>query len=180
MLSAASPTSMARSSLEEMLDSLRRLDEAEKPKDLPPALPTRPTSKARLPKSRQPSLPSNFKVENGNDNNPMNTHNQLSFTLSEVNKGKEDSKRKKKELGSSRSSFGSKRMKKELNVESPYGIDVEETKRGIQCFAYTTESGQDSGLTLRIREPEWEDNIGYFIKKVTCLVITEIFLLLLT
>ncbi|GJU67184.1 myosin-2 isoform X1 [Tanacetum coccineum] len=45
-----SPHSIARSSLEEMLDSLRRRDEGENQKDLPPALPSRPTSKARLPK----------------------------------------------------------------------------------------------------------------------------------
>ncbi|KAI3686257.1 hypothetical protein L1987_79931 [Smallanthus sonchifolius] len=45
-----SPNSIARSSLEEMLDSLRRRDEGEHSKDLPPALPSRPTSKARLPK----------------------------------------------------------------------------------------------------------------------------------
>ncbi|KAI7728978.1 hypothetical protein M8C21_025425 [Ambrosia artemisiifolia] len=47
---SASPHSIARSSLEEMLDSLRRRDEGEHSKDLPPALPSRPTSKARLPK----------------------------------------------------------------------------------------------------------------------------------
>ncbi|KAJ0570977.1 putative myosin ATPase [Helianthus annuus] len=47
---SASPNSIARSSLEEMLDSLRRRDEAEHSRDLPPALPSRPTSKARLPK----------------------------------------------------------------------------------------------------------------------------------
>ncbi|XP_031407548.1 myosin-2 isoform X2 [Punica granatum] len=163
MMLSASPTSMARSSLEEMLDSLRRRDEAEKPKDLPPALPARPTSKARLPSSRQRSLPMNFKVENGNSNNPMNTNNQLDFTSSEVNKAKEDSKRKEKELGSSRSSFGSKKMKKDPNVESPYGIDVDERKGGIGC--HTVGSDADSGLAPRIKEPDWEDNIGYFIKK---------------
>lgn len=45
-----SPNSIARSSLEEMLESIRRRDETEQSKDLPPALPSRPTSKARLPK----------------------------------------------------------------------------------------------------------------------------------
>ncbi|KAK1435680.1 hypothetical protein QVD17_01446 [Tagetes erecta] len=45
-----SPNSIARSSLEEMLDSLRRRDAGENSNDLPPALPSRPTSKARLPR----------------------------------------------------------------------------------------------------------------------------------
>ncbi|XP_076944180.1 myosin-2-like [Bidens hawaiensis] len=42
--------SVVRSSLEEMLESLQRRDEVKKPSDLPPALPSRPASKARLPK----------------------------------------------------------------------------------------------------------------------------------
>nr|XP_025614825.1 myosin-2 isoform X2 [Arachis hypogaea] len=49
------PRSQARSSLEEMLESLRRRDEEEKPKDKPPALPSRPPSRARLPSVRVPN-----------------------------------------------------------------------------------------------------------------------------
>ncbi|MED6168755.1 hypothetical protein PIB30_014444 [Stylosanthes scabra] len=49
------PRSQARSSLEEMLESLRRRDEEEKPKDKPPALPSRPSSRARLPSVRVPN-----------------------------------------------------------------------------------------------------------------------------
>ncbi|XP_047971824.1 myosin-2-like [Salvia hispanica] len=52
--------STARSSLEEMLESLRREEETQSPGDLPPALPPRPkaTSRARLPSpKRRPSLP---------------------------------------------------------------------------------------------------------------------------
>lgn len=52
--------STARSSLEEMLESLRREEESQSPGDLPPALPPRPkaTSRARLPSpKRRPSLP---------------------------------------------------------------------------------------------------------------------------
>uniref|UniRef100_A0A803MH59 Myosin motor domain-containing protein n=1 Tax=Chenopodium quinoa TaxID=63459 RepID=A0A803MH59_CHEQI len=48
---STSPT-MMRSSLEEMLENLRRKDD-ELSKDIPPALPSRPTSRARLPSSRQ-------------------------------------------------------------------------------------------------------------------------------
>ncbi|GLT45369.1 hypothetical protein SLA2020_192040 [Shorea laevis] len=55
MMLSASPTSLAKS-------SLRRRDESEKPKDLPPALPARTTSKARLPSCRR-SFPTDFKVD---------------------------------------------------------------------------------------------------------------------
>ncbi|XP_057790720.1 myosin-2-like [Salvia miltiorrhiza] len=48
--------STARSSLEEMLESLRREEETQTPRDLPPALPPRPkaTSRARLPSAKRP------------------------------------------------------------------------------------------------------------------------------
>uniref|UniRef100_K7LWB7 Myosin motor domain-containing protein n=1 Tax=Glycine max TaxID=3847 RepID=K7LWB7_SOYBN len=65
MMISASMSSLTRSSLEEMLESLRRRDEEEKPKDLPPALPSRPPSRARLPPGRR-SLPNNFKVDGEN------------------------------------------------------------------------------------------------------------------
>lgn len=51
---AVSSSSIVRSSLEEMLDSLQRNEK--KPTDLPPALPTRPASKARLPKRMVPAM----------------------------------------------------------------------------------------------------------------------------
>lgn len=51
-----SPKSMAVSSLEELLDSLRQRGNL-KPKDMPPALPARPTSRTRPPSVRQASLP---------------------------------------------------------------------------------------------------------------------------
>ncbi|KAI0507448.1 hypothetical protein KFK09_013573 [Dendrobium nobile] len=57
---------VVRSSLEEMLESLQRRDE--KPKNVPPALPSRPTSRGRLPSARR-SLPVNFKVENAMSGN---------------------------------------------------------------------------------------------------------------
>ncbi|KAG1368196.1 Myosin-2 heavy chain [Cocos nucifera] len=53
---------VARSSLEVMLDAIRQMDE--QPKDAPPALPVRPTSRGRLPSSKR-SLPVNFKFESG-------------------------------------------------------------------------------------------------------------------
>ncbi|KAG6392051.1 hypothetical protein SASPL_146257 [Salvia splendens] len=49
-------SSAAPGSLEEMLENLGRRN-PQKPKDLPPALPARPTSRTRLPSSRRAALP---------------------------------------------------------------------------------------------------------------------------
>ncbi|XP_050216632.1 myosin-2 isoform X2 [Mercurialis annua] len=150
MLSASAP-SAARSSLEEMLDSIRRRDEAmEKFKDLPPALPARPTSKARLPSARK-SLPTDFKVgANGQIESKIETV--------EDDRGKEENtKRKEKELGYKIGSFGSKKMRKDHNCEdsNPYAEDKKnEAVRG-----------PIAGSMPKVEEPEWDDNIGYFLKK---------------
>ncbi|KAL1363285.1 hypothetical protein AAHE18_03G139400 [Arachis hypogaea] len=110
MLLSASPSSLAKSSLEEMLDSLRRKEEEEaKPKDLPPALPARPASRARLPPARR-SLPNNFKVGDGSNAMPECLPNGF------------DCKRKEDELGEKRRSdgFGSKKVKMMMDADSPY------------------------------------------------------------
>ncbi|XP_022717027.1 LOW QUALITY PROTEIN: myosin-2 [Durio zibethinus] len=161
MMLSASPTTLAKSSLEEMLESLRRRDEAEKPKDLPPTLPSRPTSKARLPSVRR-SLPTNFKVdENGGK------CGENGGILSEV-KGKEEGKRKEKELGVKRNSFGSKKMRKDENVDSPYNLEAVKGKKGEERQGEI----RVSESKIEVKEGgkgkvEWEenDNIGYFIKK---------------
>uniref|UniRef100_A0A1D1Z755 Unconventional myosin-Va n=1 Tax=Anthurium amnicola TaxID=1678845 RepID=A0A1D1Z755_9ARAE len=60
MLSTLAPAPViTRSSLEQMLDSIRQRDE--QPKDVPPALPTRPVKRGRLPTARR-SLPGDFKI----------------------------------------------------------------------------------------------------------------------
>ncbi|KAK6229517.1 hypothetical protein SCA6_018468 [Theobroma cacao] len=164
MMLSASPTSLAKSSLEEMLDSLRRRDEAEKPKDLPPALPARPTSKARLPPARR-SLPTNFKVDaNGETGGNCG---ESGGGLSEV-RGKEEGKRKEKELGVKRNSFGSKKMRKDVNVDSPYNMEAVEGKKGEEKDG----KSRVSDAKVEMKEggkgkAEWEenDNIEYFIKK---------------
>ncbi|XWS11103.1 hypothetical protein CRYUN_Cryun38cG0055000 [Craigia yunnanensis] len=161
MMLSASPTTLAKSSLEEMLDSLRRRDEAEKPKDLPPALPSRSTSKAaRLPSVRC-SLPTNFKV----DENGVKC-GENSGGLSEV-KGKEEGKRKENELGVKRNSFGGKKMRKDVDVDSPYSLEGKKGEerewedRVSDAKAEVKEGGKG--------KVEWEenDNIGYFIKKIS-------------
>ncbi|KAH1120968.1 hypothetical protein J1N35_004128 [Gossypium stocksii] len=140
MMLSASPTSIAKSSLEEMLESLRRQDEDEKPKDLPPALPSRPTSKARLPSARR-SLPTNFRVDSNGESGGIS---------SEVER-KEEGKRKEEELGVKRHVFGSRKMRKFVNVDSPYNLEAVEGKKG-----------EDRVSDAKV---EVNDNIGHFIKK---------------
>ncbi|KAA3453009.1 myosin-2-like [Gossypium australe] len=143
MMLSVSPMAPAKSSLEEMLESLRRQDEVDKPKDLPPALPVRPTSKARLPSARR-SLPTNFKVDaNGVDG----------AVLSAV-KGKEEVKRNENELGVKIVSFGSKKMRKDVNVDSPYNLDAMEEKKG-----------EDLEGKIEVKGGKGNANIGYFINK---------------
>ena len=148
-----SPTAMVRSSLEEMLDSLRRRDEEDKPRDLPPALPSRPTSRARLRPARR-SLPANFEVDAAA---PVNSLNQSS---------------KEKEGKWPRAgSFGGKKDR-DLDSESPYVMVVEEK----ECEQRSDETDrlnladEPSGSLPRFRESNWDDNIGYFIKKVKPLI----------
>ncbi|KAJ1408494.1 P-loop containing nucleoside triphosphate hydrolase [Sesbania bispinosa] len=136
---SASPCSLTRSSLEEMLDSLRRKDEEEeKKKDLPPALPARPASRARLPPARR-SLPNNFKVGDSDGGAVENGFG-----------GNGESKRKETGFGHMRrgSSFGSKRMKKD--VECPY----------VAALSASTASVASSGMVLEFDG----DSVSYFMK----------------
>ncbi|KAJ0101205.1 hypothetical protein Patl1_04540 [Pistacia atlantica] len=156
MMLSASPSMVARSSLEEMLESLRRRDEAEKPKDLPPALPARPTSRARLPSARK-SLPAGFKteVEKGGECGMESVLERSESNL------KEEGKRKEKDFGVKRNSFGSKKLRKEQkDVDSPYngGVVLEEEKKNEAFEVNALKPGRNGEL-------EWDDNIGYFIKK---------------
>ncbi|GAB2284575.1 hypothetical protein Dimus_019029 [Dionaea muscipula] len=141
--------SMGRSSLEEMLENLRRRDE--KPKDTPPALPSRPVSKARLPSARK-SLPVNFRMgEVGGE------------SRDEEGKRKCDESKEAGGLGfrsSSSNSFGNKRIKSDQLGESPYSPDaVLASEEGC--------GGGGGAATSKVAATtvEWEDNIGYFIKK---------------
>ncbi|XP_061367190.1 myosin-2-like isoform X2 [Gastrolobium bilobum] len=146
MMLSASPCSLVRSSLEEMLDSLRMRDEEEeKKKDLPPALPVRPASRARLPPARR-SLPNNFKVGGGD-----RVSVESGFDAKEENKRKENVEG----LTRTRSSFGIKRMRKDL--ESPYMATSEEN---LPLSASTA--------SVASSEMMWElegDSISYFIRK---------------
>ncbi|KAJ8764679.1 hypothetical protein K2173_007767 [Erythroxylum novogranatense] len=149
MMLSSSPTGVTRSSLEEMLDSLRRRDEAlEKSKDLPPALPARPPSRARLPSARH-SLPTDFKVGKSG---------QVENETEPVAKEEKDSKRKEKKLSYRAGSFGSKKMKKDQSSadSNPY---AEEEKKNEQVKEYALSS------IPKVQEPDQDDNISYFFKK---------------
>ncbi|KAK7854423.1 myosin-2 [Quercus suber] len=158
---------MARSSLEEMLDSLRRRDESDKPKDMPPALPSRPLSRARLPSARR-SLPNNFKVGDGGGGGGMGEFSPRALNV------KEEGKRKESDFGTKRGSFGSKKMKKDQNAESPYALEAvaEEGEGGRNARKEVSGSDRGSAVTfasppptVKSKELDWNDNIGYFIKK---------------
>lgn len=141
---SASPTSTVRSSLEEMLDSLRRRDDEDKPKDLPPALPSRPVSRARLLPARK-SLPKNFEL----DAAPATLVSQPS---------------KKEEVKGARiGSFGGKKDR-DLPGDSPY-VEEEDCEMRMEETDPADIAAEPSASLPRFRESEWDDNIGYFIKK---------------
>ncbi|CAN1239218.1 VIII-2 [Linum grandiflorum] len=129
-----------------MLESLRQRDEAlEKAKDLPPALPSRPTSRARLPSARL-SLPTDFKV---------GANGKLEGKVESILENKKvDEAKRKKELDCRTGSFGSRKMRKVLDSadSNPYAQEMTSTES-----------------MPKINEMECEDNIGYFISCGTIL-----------
>ncbi|KAF7822772.1 myosin-2 isoform X1 [Senna tora] len=153
---SSTPSAIARSSLEEMLESLRRRGEEEKPKDLPPALPARPTSRARLPSARR-SLPNNYRI--GGDH--VVTESECS-SPNNFN-AMEESKKKDGDTGHKRKgNFGIKKMKQDM--ESPYiatpKVNARETSSETSVSASTV-----SVSAAKIRELDCDDNIAYYIRK---------------
>ncbi|KAF2575573.1 hypothetical protein F2Q70_00004929 [Brassica cretica] len=152
MLSA----SLAKSSLEEMLESLRQKDECQQqqqqPRDIPPALPSRPNSRARLPSSRR-SLPANFSVSSVTED-----QNQNGSVASSRQPEPEGKRRKEKDLRVKRKSFGSKKMRRTgPSSESPYAAENEEDVKVAAAAAKFS--------PMEEQKPEWNDNVDYFIKK---------------
>ncbi|KAL2476146.1 Myosin-2 [Abeliophyllum distichum] len=143
MLSMSS-NSIARSSMEEMLDSLRRKNENERPKDMPPALPARPkpASRARLPSSKR-KLPKS--IENG--------ESESSASSSNFNVKKEDTKSLRG------NSIVVNRVKEWEKLCEPMSEDKDRAKLDSSPL----------GLHPRFRESEWDDNVGYFIEKIGAL-----------
>ncbi|XP_049415249.1 myosin-2-like isoform X1 [Solanum stenotomum] len=133
-------STIVRSSLEEMLDSLRQRDENEKPKDLPPALPARPklTSRTRPPSQRQP----------------------LSKRLSKVDVELENGKKKEESKGLKRNVFGAIKVKGMEDSESPYAmpsVKKNSTGRLREVSGGKVEKWRS--------EAEWDDRLDYFVKK---------------
>lgn len=156
MLSAASPNTLAKSSLEEMLESLRQKDESDRPpRDIPPALPARPNSRARLPSARR-SLPAKFNVcsvmEDQNQNGSV-----VASKEETVPEKKDEGKRKEKDLGVKRKSFGSKKMRTGYGSESPYVAEKVEEEGAAKVSPVDNVEEQ---------RPEWNNNVEYFINKV--------------
>ncbi|CAA7049152.1 unnamed protein product [Microthlaspi erraticum] len=159
MMLSASPNTLAKSSLEEMLESLRQKDDSDhRPRDMPPALPSRPNSRARLPSARR-SLPAKFNVSSvmEDQNGSVTSSQPAAETGSER---KEEGKRKEKDLGVKRSSFGSKKMRTGLKSESPYEAEKKEEENvKISAAKVTPVKNAEE------HKPEWNDNVEYFIKK---------------
>ncbi|MCD7462878.1 hypothetical protein HAX54_049571 [Datura stramonium] len=143
---SVSPSTVVRSSLEEMLDSLRQRDENEKPKDLPPALPARPklTSRTRPPSQKRML--------------------SKSFSKGDVeleNSNKEESK------GLKRNSFGAIKVKEMDPSESPYPMP---SVKKNSTWRLREISGAKLDKTPRksfqeCPEDEWDDRMDYFVKK---------------
>lgn len=143
--------SRTRSSLEEMLDSLRKRTENEKPKDLPPELPARPISNARRPRARY-TLPK--KLDMGDVSKEYSNNNSSSKKEEVVKVGR---------VGS----FGAKKVKEVQAGESPYVKAPEEKGREQRLQRTTAKHGTKRTSSMpRFSDSDWNDNIGYFIKKV--------------
>ncbi|KAK1350220.1 Myosin-2 [Heracleum sosnowskyi] len=151
-----------RSRLEEMLDSLRQREETGKAKDKPPALPSRPTSRARPP-SRAPR-------------NKFDLSDSTIFTTTSSVKKKVEVKRRPRD-----GSFGGRKPKEAGPDESPYAslsLEHVDFQQSVQDKNYNNHrpraaSPARSSPLPRIRESELNDNLGYFIKKklrVWCLL----------
>lgn len=156
MMLSASPNTLAKSSLEEMLESLRQKDDSDRPRDMPPALPSRPTSRARLPSARR-SLPAKFSVSSVMEEQNGSVASSEPKVETESEK-KEEGKRKEKDLGVKRSSFGSKKMRTGLKSESPYEAEKKE-EENVKIKVSPVKNAEE-------HKPEWNDNVEYFIKKV--------------
>ncbi|KAK4491995.1 hypothetical protein RD792_002782 [Penstemon davidsonii] len=123
-----------------MLDSLRKRDEDEKPKDMPPALPTRPRpiSRSRLPSNKRP-LPTSNEI--------LESENNCDVKKDEIK-------------GVRRNSFGTKKVKGVELGESPYVIEASDEENDNAKLANSA-----PGSLPRFRESQLDDNVGYFIKK---------------
>ncbi|XP_017247595.1 myosin-2 [Daucus carota subsp. sativus] len=147
-----------RSRLEEMLESLQQREESEKAKDLPPALPSRPTSRARRPSSKHPPPRTKFDISDST----IFTTTPPSRSV----KKKVEVKRRPRD-----GSFGGKKPKEAGPDESPYvslsleNIDFQQSVIDKDNNNPHPPTASHSSSLPRFRESELNDNLGYFIKK---------------
>ncbi|KAL6990973.1 hypothetical protein U1Q18_009093 [Sarracenia purpurea var. burkii] len=130
-----------RSSLELMLESIQLRDE--RLTDLPPALPVRPVSKARVPPARR-GLPVNF--QNGG-----------------FGKDIEEKEARRKEDGESNfilGAFGSERLKREDSVESSQEESVEGDDVTARVLTKEIESGDSVGFVLNKEKSAYCSKFG--------------------
>lgn len=151
-----------RSRLEEMLESLKQREETEKAKDKPPALPSRPASRARPP-SRPPC--NKFDISDSTNFTTTTTTNTSTSSV----KNKVDVKKR-----SIDGSFGGKKPKEPCPDESPYAslslerVNFQQSVQDKDSNNHhtTAASPARSSPLPRFRESDLNDNLGYFIKKV--------------
>ncbi|KAK1304855.1 hypothetical protein QJS10_CPB11g00986 [Acorus calamus] len=159
------PPSIARSSLEEMLDTIKRRDEL--PKDVPPALPTRPTSKSRRPSSRR-SLPVSVKIDSLSVPNCPPPKEAV----------KTEEKRPERVLMAEKVSgvksgiFGSMKLSKKMDPaeESPYDEvavvnDSEDKMLERSQGSDPSVSSIPSSLPPLNEEAGWSGNAGYVLRE---------------
>ncbi|CAG7892572.1 unnamed protein product, partial [Brassica rapa] len=92
----------------------------------------------------------------------MEDQNQNGKEETEAEK-KEEGKRKEKDLGVKRKSFGSKKMRTGYGSESPYVVEEkEEEGEGVKVSAATKVSSVEN---KEEQKPEWNNNLEYFINK---------------
>ncbi|XP_072950983.1 myosin-2-like [Typha angustifolia] len=151
-----------RSSLEVMLDTIGQREEQQK--DMPPALPARPTSRGRLPTSRR-SLPVGLKVENG-------ASKSLVVESPKREKKIEDQAlREEKEIVFKSGIFGSKKIAKvEQPEESPYAriLEFENSEERSEDAAVNGMSSPavPSSLAVSLDATlSCAENIDFFLKK---------------
>lgn len=146
---SVSPSSVSRSQLEEMLEALQRRTGYDKPKDLPPELPTRPKS---TPRTRPPSV-----------KRPL----PRSLETADVELSSSwDCNSKKENVREFRGNrIGAKEM--ELS-ESPYGMQSQRNNhtRMLERRAGLKLANSSPGSLPKSHEAEWADTIDYFIKEV--------------
>lgn len=153
MLSTSMATSATRSTMEQMLESLKKQEE--KPKDIPPALPSRPTSKARLPSNvrmRRSSSPSVGRSSNSS------SHGEAGLKMDEarVSLKAVESKSVPVQLSSGRTEAGLRRDS-EIGDEKIF-LKVSNRDEKFNGFAY---ADMRIGSESCIKESELHDLLYY-------------------